>query len=353
MKKILFITVGTEVTASSRARIYKYRPFLKEADFDARIIPYNNSLDARLNALNKKRGAAIWVFNKINHFFKCLYYLTIAPRYDVIFIQRVLLPKNIFKLVKKLSKRIIFDFDDAIYLADKWSKNLFGKDKFLSRFRYTVKNADFVIVSNKFLKEAALKLNPNVLELPTPVDTKRLIPKANTNSNGRVVIGWIGSPWATRYIVPLQETFKSLIKKYPFVKVELVGAAPLEGWGADVTIKDWSLKDELRDLQDFDIGIMPLADDDWCRGKGGYKLLQYMAIGIPCLASPIGLNKEIIKDGVNGFLIRNREEWDDRLSQLIRDRDLRIRMGREGRKMAEDTYSYEKNLTKLLNILKG
>lgn len=352
-KKILFITTGTKITASSRARVYNYKPFLEKTGFTVTIIPYNCFIDARLNAMNKKRGLIIKLINKINHFFKCLVYITIVSLYDVVFLQRVLLPRGVFKFIRVLSKNIIFDFDDAIYLADRWNSFFLNRHKFFKRFQYILKTSDCVIVSNEALKEVASKFNSNVIILPTPVDTQRLTPKSQRYCDGRVVIGWIGSPEATSYVQPLKRIFEALAKRYPFLKMTLVGAASLPDWGIDMTIKQWSLEEEVKDLQSFDIGIMPLDDDEWSSAKGGYKLLQYMAVGIPCVASAVGINKEIITEGITGFLVTTPEDWLEKLSILIEDPKLRTRIGAEGRKKVQALYSYQSNITKLISVLRN
>jgi len=352
-KKILFLTFGTRIVASSRVRVYNYNPLLEKQGVKVTIIPHNIALNMRLKSLNKKPGLLVKLINKCNHFLKYGLYILMAPFYDVIYIQRILLPEKVFKLLKILSKRVMFDFDDAIYMVDvDPSKDYFSKkDKFQNRFRYIVKSSDCVVVSNERLKQAAYQLNSNITILPTAVDTQRLIPASNQHDNGKVIVGWIGSPQATRYLSILKEVFESLGKKYPSLKMKLVGAVPLEWQNVDTHIKNWSLEEEVSDLQSFQIGIMPLYDDEWAKAKAGYKLLQYMAVGIPCVASPVGVNKDIIQDGINGFLAKTTEDWVEKLSTLIEDKDFRLRAGEAGRKRAEQEYSCEANLPALLKIL--
>lgn len=350
-KRVLFITIGPEITASSRIRAYNYKPLLQARGFSVRIIPYNIAADAKMNVLDKKPVWAIKAANKINHMFKCFLYTVIAPRYDVIYIQRALLPVFISRILKRRCGRLIFDFDDAIYLYDRLQKRA-GSRKFSVRFENVLRSADRVVVSNKTLKEAALKLNPNVSIVPTPVDTEKFMPVERRGTNGeKLVVGWIGSPWAARYVEPLKEVFENLHKKYPSLELRLIGARPFYGWKVPVDAKQWILEGEAAELRNFDIGIMPLGRDEWCKGKSGYKLLQYMAAGVPCLASAVEISRELINDGVNGFLADSDAQWRDRLERLIQDRGLRLKMGAAGRKLVEEGYSYKTNLALLEAVL--
>jgi len=350
-KKILFLTNGPNITASSRARVYNYRPFLEKQGFEITIVPYNMFCNAEFNATNKKQGFIVKIINKFHQLLKVIFCLLVSFKYDVIVLQRVLLPNFLLKSIRLLYNRLMFDFDDAIYMADRWSSPFLGKDKFFRYFQDTLKISDHVIVSNDTLKETALKFNSKVSVLLTPVDTQRLVPKLKKDSEKDIVIGWMGSAGATKYLEPFKSVIESLTKTYSFLKVHFVGAEPLKDWGANVAFEEWSLKNETGNLQSFDIGIMPLNNDEWSSAKAGYKLLQYMAVGIPCVSSPIGINKEIVDDGVTGFLVSNNDEWVNKLSILIENIDLRKKMGDEGRKKAESKYSYNVNVEKLVKIL--
>ncbi len=350
-KKILFITTGTEITASSRTRVYNYRPFFEARDFMVKIIPYNTQIDSRLNVHNEKRNAAIKIANKINHFFRCIFYLWKAPLYDIIFIQRVLLPNVIFAAIKAMGKRIVFDFDDAIYMSAEDGQVPPHSEKFSRRFRHILMNVDCVIASTSQLGKVASTFNKHVTVIPTPVNTDRLKPRTGEDLKKEVVIGWIGSPETVRLVYELEPALTALTKKYPFVGIELVGSLPSSKSVPWARRKEWSIDTESADLQNFDIGIMSLPDDEWYRGKGGYKLLQYMAVGIPSVASAVGVSKELIKEGVNGFLVASKDAWIDKLSMLIENPELRKKIGNAARRMAEGSYSYKINSSKLIGAV--
>ena len=349
--KILFFTIGNEEVASSRTRAYQYLPYLRQQGIKCRLIFFTAPWQAKKVINMAKESLFIKLCGKIYSFFKMVVFIISVPQYDILFIQRVLLPVIMQKFILLLNRNIVFDFDDAIYLADRWSNSFINTNKFLKRFQYILKKSGCVVVSNEVLKKVASEFNSNIIILSTPVDTQKLTPKSDRNCNRRVVIGWIGSPGTTKYIESLKKPLELLAEKFPFLKIKLVGSIPLQGWKINMFVKHWSLADEIKDLESFDIGIMPLTDDKWSKGKGGYKLLQYMAVGIPCVASPVGINKEIIEEGVTGFLATTPQDWIEKLSILIENGKLRNKMGTEGRKKAEAIYSYQANISKLVDII--
>ncbi|MCK4816159.1 glycosyltransferase family 4 protein, partial [bacterium] len=171
--------------------------------------------------------------------------------------------------------------------------------------------------------------------------------------NDKVVIGWIGSSSTTPYLSILFPVFRRLCRTHPNAYIKLIGATPINIPDVRVKQVDWDLETEVEELQEFDIGIMPLPDNEWTRGKGGYKLLQYMAVGIPCVASPVGINKELIRDGENGFLATTEEEWYEKLSLLIENPEIRKRMGLRERDFVVKNYSFEVAAPKLISVLKS
>jgi len=189
-----------------------------------------------------------------------------------------------------------------------------------------------------------------VAKITGPIDTS-LFRKAPVNGQGKVVLGWIGSATSVQYLELIKGPLSRLAHQYPQVIVRVVGA---NGWqlpGVNVETKDWRLEEEGQDLADFDVGLMPIIEDSWTLGKGGYKLLQYMASALPVVASPVGINNEIVQDGVTGFLADSDREWEDRLAQLVQDASLRQRMGAGGRTLVENRYSLSTQQQQFLDIL--
>ncbi len=349
--KILFITIGKEIVASSRTRVYQYIPYIEENNIGCRIISMNE-----ISA--KKGGLKIMEFMFKKSIIKIIKYLKIinyTRNFDILFIQKVLPPILIQKIITLFNKKIIFDFDDAIWALHPNDRRLYSKLKNLIkklRLRHLIKVSKLVItLDNIFIKEYVEKYNKNILLLNTPVNCEVLIPKTNKRSK-EIVIGWIGNPENTYYLKPLLGVFKEISRKYSNVVFKLVGSSKIGIVGINFKIKEWSLESEIEDLQSFDIGIMPLTDDEWSKGKGGYKLLQYMAVGIPCVASPIGINSKLVKEGVNGYLARTEEEWFKKLEHLIKHRKIRETMGIEGRKIVNEKYSLISNACRLIKAIK-
>lgn len=337
--KVLFFTLGREEVASSRVRVYGYLKYLEKAGFENRVIPYTSARYYRAFVKNKD-NYFIRFFNKVYGWTNILRLIFEAGRYDIVFIQRVLVSQFVFKLIQKANKNIIFDFDDAIYLVDRYVRSKKEKGIFLERLRHVIKESRCVITTQSDSNVSFAKaINKNVVSLTTPVDIKRYYPSRDKNGK-YIVIGWIGSPAATFYLYTIKEVFAILSKKYENLRIELIGAERFKIDGVHLIFKDWDLDKEVADLQGFDIGIMPLEYNNWSQNKY-YKLLQYFAGGIPAVASDFGMCKELIRDGFNGFLAKDRKEWVDKLSALIEDKRLREDMGMRGRETAERSYSYE------------
>jgi glycosyltransferase involved in cell wall biosynthesis len=213
--------------------------------------------------------------------------------------------------------------------------------------------ANLVVAGNQYLADRAEKAGAKRVEIiPTVVDLTRY-PAANDQPgkpNVPLVVGWIGTPKTSRYLHPLKSVFESLQSRFNvrFVAVgatrESLGDLPVEPW-------EWSEDTEVDSIQKFDIGIMPLEDSPWERGKCGYKLIQYMACGLPVVGSPVGVNTEIVEHGVNGFLASEEEQWRESLASLLAEPELRVQMGHNGRKKIESTYSIQIQAPRLERLL--
>ncbi len=344
--KILFLTLGSIELASSRTRVFQYIPYLREWGAKCKVVVQGERARGKETEVRRlwRKYVLPWM--------RFVRFLANVFCYDVIFIQKVLIPEWIFILIQWLGKPIVFDFDDAIYTINPSGLSI-SRDR--HRFDHIVKHSNLVVLENEYNRRQVETLGQyNILIITGPIDINRYQPRAKIVNGREVVIGWIGSSTTTPDLELVWPVLRKLVVKYPNVRVELVGATGLLGVEPTyVTIKPWSLDSEVDDLARFDIGIMPLADNEWTRGKGGYKLLQYMAMGIPCVASPVGVNVNIVRDGVNGFLVRSVLEWEQALERLIRDHELRRRMGEEGRRIAIQEYSFEVSVQKLIGALKA
>lgn len=278
-------------------------------------------------------------------------------RYDVVLIQResLFLGSAFFeKKVYRSGAKVIFDFDDSIWLADTSPGNKKWEwIKKPSKFFEAIANAHVVIAGNAYLQAKAKQVNKNVVLIPTTIDTTFHQPLTKTSTE-TITIGWSGSISTTKHfdtIVNVLVKLKSLYGNKLHFK--LVGNKNYSNALLPVEALEWSESTEVEQLNSFDIGIMPLPNDEWANGKCGLKGLSYMACGVPTIMSEVGVNKEIIQHGKNGFLAGNDYEWYHFLRELIENKTLREQFGKEGRTTVERFYSVEANKHKYLEVLHG
>jgi glycosyltransferase involved in cell wall biosynthesis len=345
-KKIIFISPVPYEGAGCRFRIWQYLPYLKERQIDGFISPFMSSYFFKI--VYKDKGSIRKIFFFMLGLLRRLADIMSIFRYDAVYVYRESLPLGpvIFeKLVHLLGKPLIFDFDDAVFLPNSSPNNklvkLFRNNNNASKIISLSKE---VIAGNMFLKEYAQRFNPNVTVIPTPVDTEYFCPAPHTRQREKVIVGWMGSPTTEQYLYPLEPVFKQLFLKFKDKLVfRIIGASGQKNSNAMFEYRDWQIEREADDLRDFDIGIMPLNDDLWCRGKCGFKALLYMSTGVACVCSSVGANKEIIDDGVDGLLAKNLNEWFEKLSSLIEDHDLRRKIGIKAREKVILRYSLNVN----------
>ncbi|MCK4351978.1 glycosyltransferase family 4 protein [candidate division WOR-3 bacterium] len=356
--RVLFLTLFTEIGASSRYRVYQLMPHLEKKGISCTTSPLLSEKFYKVSFGFVKYPKPFYSLYIASYFlfsfFKRVTDVIRAKNYDIVFIQKDILPLCLLGVLKLLNKNIIFEFDDAIFMPHPSHKGSLGKILEVRRkhFSRIICMSKHIIVSNNYNKAPALQYNPNVSVIRGPIDTDRFFVKKE-NEKDKIVIGWIGHPTATPFIQEMQGIFDKIGKKFPNVILSLVGSKKIAFSNIKVMCKNWTLDTEVEDLQSFDIGIGPLPDVEWHKGKGGVKLLQYMSCGIPVVASPVGINSEIVVDGVTGFLATTEEEWYEKLSILIKDKKLREKMGMEGRKRVEERYSLKKAVPKLINIFQG
>ncbi len=279
-------------------------------------------------------------------------------KYDMVFLYREahMLGTTFFeRQIKKAGLKMVVDFDDSIWLRDVSNGN--KRLAFLkkpSKISNILQLCDGVIVGNKYLADYARQYNTNVFIIPTTIDTASYIPaKSSGNSEKAICIGWTGSSTTIKHFSLIVPVLRNLRAKYGHkLKFRVISDEFYQGDLDGLENIRWKKETELQDLARIDIGIMPLPNDDWSKGKCGFKGLQYMAMGKPAVMSPVGVNKEIINHGVNGFLAQQPDEWEEILSRLIDDEYLRQSAGYQGRKTVEEKYSYQSQKENYLDIFK-
>jgi glycosyltransferase involved in cell wall biosynthesis len=350
--RLLALSPIPEEGAGCRFRIVQYIPALEAAGFDVTLSTLFTRDFFRLvyrpgRYLSKSLGFLRLAARQLAS-------LTTVSRYDLILLYREVLPIGPAIVERLLGARrrppIVFDFDDAIFLPNVSDANrLIAALKMPTKVSTIVRSSDRVIAGNSYLADYARRFNTDVVTIPTSVDTARFAPKDSrpAGAPSRLTVGWIGSPTTAHYLSSLAEVVARVAATRPFV-LRVSGADRTVAFaGVDVENLPWSLDREVALFNTCDIGVYPLPDDEWARGKCGFKAIQFMACGVPVVASPVGVNREIIQDGVNGFLAATPLEWADKLDRLLGDHELRQRFGEAGRRTVEERYSVEVNGPKL------
>lgn len=343
MVRVVFFPIGDYIWASVRYRVYAVAEYMQKNGIETEIFPY-----LMPEASSKiKRGLSHGV-----NFYKKLSQVLGTEERDIFFIHRGITQHGgpfLELVVKKLLKRkIIFDFDDAIFIPLKKSKVL--TEPF--RTDAIIKNSDVVLAGNHYLKDHAAQYNKNNFLISTSINTKQYKP-VKRKENERPIIGWIGSPSNLRYLKLLVSPIDKLSKKYDF-EVRIIGANGHEDEVPrfkNLKLIPWKLDTDWQEVSRFDIGLMPLFDTGWGKGKCGFKALQCMTLGIPVVVSATGENNYIIQDGVNGFLCRDDDDWVQKIGQLIEEKNLRKKLGDCGRRTVKDKYDLEKNTKEIIKIM--
>lgn len=352
-KKILFLVQYPKgISPSQRFRLELYENILKEndIDFDTQFF-----VDESARKIIYKKG---FIFQKtwgvIKGFYRRLAGLSKIGSYDFIAIYREATPIGppIFEWVyaKIFRKKIIYDFDDAIWMPlisdnNKWLKPVVYSGKVASICRWSYK----VSVGNMYLYSYAFKYNKNVVLNPTCVDTEKRYNILQPHDNEKISIGWTGSFSTLIYLNIIVDVLQELEKKYDFdfiVVADKNPELPLKGF----KFLQWNKESEIEDLLQCHIGVMPLSDSAFEQGKCGFKIIQFLALGIPAVASPVGVNKDIIEENKNGFLCADNEQWYLALEKLMCNKNLRQEMGITGRKKIEEKYSVRSNASNFLSL---
>lgn len=351
--RVLFLIPHPSEGASGRQRILQYVPWLARAGFTSTVRPFMSP--ALYHCLYQSGHVTAKVGMTVAALLRRLGDLVRASRADIVFIHREALPVGtalLERIIRGICPKVIFDFDDAIYLNHASRANAWMR--FLRDGRKTdaiIRLSDHVIVGNRMLEAYVKRHHSRVSVLPTPVDTDRYTPRTIPSPPARIVLGWIGSHTTAVYLSVLQEALTAISRRYPHVEVQIVGAGRSPLMLPNLHVVPWQLDRELEELRQFDVGLMPMLDDAWARGKCGFKALLYMSVGIPIVASPVGVNREIVREGINGFLASSPQAWAARLSQLIEDPALRVRLGQAGRSIVEAEYSVGVTAPRFVQIL--
>jgi len=332
--RALFLTLYPELVASPRYRVHQFLPYLRAHGVDCTVAcPFTQDEYTRLRAKAAEGRARGYHLHEAR---KRGVQILGARKYDVVFLQKAVMSAYVREFAKQLrlrARKLIYDLDDAVHLSP--PNTLPG---FWKRFEepnqatWLMQQADLVLAGNAWLRDEALAAGGRAEVFPTVVDTERFIPAPK--SPDKFVIGWIGGPSTSEHVALLAEVLNDLED----AEVRLIGANPVRAAVEKAWHRPWSYDTEVHEVQEFAVGIMPLPKTDWARGKCALKALQYMACGVPCVATPLGAVNSIIEDGVNGLFADTPEEWRAAFAKL-RDPKLRKRLGEAARRTAEEKFS--------------
>jgi glycosyltransferase involved in cell wall biosynthesis len=353
MRVLALMPALYDTSPGQRYRLEQWEPLLRERGVDITFAAFE---DEELHALLYKPGMMPKKLQLVTRGLgRRLSLVRKVKEYDLVYILReaALLGPPVFeRLIAQSGVPIIFDFDDAIFVSYRSPSNGYlSYLKFASKTKTICRIASHVMVGNPYLADYARQVNDRVTVIPTTIDTEKYrVPERNGKS-GPVVIGWTGSHSTVQHLDTMRGALKKLAEKESF-RLRVIGTPAYECAPVNVEAMPWRAETELEDLSDIDIGMMPLPDDRWSKGKCGLKALQFMALGIPTICSPVGVNTDIIQDDQNGFIAATEDEWVEKLTRLLRSAELRRRLGHAGRVTVEEKYSAKTQTPRVYEIFK-
>lgn len=331
----------------------QYLPLLTQAGLSIQVQSLFDDTYLQMLYSKKSRNP----FQIITLYLKRLVKLLMIRQVDVIWLEYELfpyLPAWFERWLRARGMALVVDYDDAVFHNYDLSNNRWLQMLLADKIDNVMSCATTVVAGNGYLSERAIKAGAtDVRWMPTVIDLTRYPSKHLSNHAAPLTIGWIGSPATQAYLQNIAPVLSEVLPRYN-ARLLLIGASVeiLSCFtGLDVELCAWSEQTEVSNIHRFDIGIMPLPDGPWERGKCGYKLVQYMACGIPVIASAVGANVDIVSDANSGLLVNTPDDWADALQQMLADQTARQRFGEAGRLAVEQQYSVQAQLPVLIEIL--
>jgi glycosyltransferase involved in cell wall biosynthesis len=346
--RILFLTSGPQVP-SSRFRVLQYIPYLRDRGHECVVLPSRPAKYRSYRCLGHRFSSLIRRHHRTREL------VTAKPEeFDIVFLERELFSDASVDLeaaFRTRARSLVWDVDDGLFVLHP------------AKFDHLAKMCDLAIVGNAFLQDRVEALECAAVRIPTVVDLSRFTQKSgeqgstDNRPNKPVALGWTGTAANIEYLGLISGPLRRLAEEHAFELVVIAERMKplrkLDLHGVPVRFVQWSEEREIEDLRQFDIGLMPMPDSEWTRYKCGLKIIQYMALRVPAVASPVGVNRDLITHGTNGFLADSIEQWFRTLERLIQEPELRGQVGNSGYQTVRESYSVDANLDKFVDALKS
>lgn len=352
--RILFLVPSPPgISPGQRFRFEHYLPDLEKAGIRYKISPFL-SLKSRRSLYSRGRVIVkIWLLTKA--YGKRVKDLFSLHKYDYVYIHRWVTtagpPLFEWIIARVYRKKIIYDFDDSIWVSESAYHKKFLAVKFLGKVSRICKWSYKITVGNNFLRSYAQQFNQNVIVMPTVVNTETVHGQLQNQSTSYPAVGWTGSFSTLIYLEKIIPVISRLQEKHDFIFYVIADKDPKPNL-KNYTFIPWHRETESWDLLKFHIGLMPLPDDDITRGKCGFKAIQYMSLGIPAIVSPVGVNTEIVSNEKDGFVCDTDREWEQVIEKLLSDSQLREKIGKAARGKIETAYSVQATREKFLSLFR-
>ncbi len=358
MQKILVLCPYPEGKAASQR--FKYEQYFSSWQREGFSIEVRSFFDEQTwTILYKDSYYLKKIYGTLKGYLRRVLCLGSIGQYDVVYVHMWVTPLGppLFeRIIRLLAKKVIYDFDDSVFLKGSRPKSMnLNISNIAGKSTYLIKYSDHVILSSPYNLEFCLRenLQSAATYVPCSINTDRFVEKKQEQRDKKIVLGWTGTFSSIAYLDLLKDALLSLNKIVDF-KLILITNFAYSFDHIDLEVIEWNEQTEIEDLHKIDIGLYPLIEDEWTLGKGGLKVMQYMSIGIPSVATNHGTAINIIEHGKSGFLVSTDEEWIASLKNLIEDSDLRKKMGSSARKHVDENYStaaVEKYYIEILNQL--
>lgn len=354
MRVLAVIPSLYDTSPGQRFRIEQWDPILQESGVEITYMPFETP---ELKTVLYTGGNVVAKINGVTrNFLRRRNDLANVADYDLVYLFReaaLLGPPWFERKIARLGVPIVFDFDDSVFVSYKSPAN-----GYLSYLKFPSKTAEIcrlsthIMAGNEYLANYARAQNSNVTIIPTTIDTKKYKVVERIAEPDTITVGWSGSFSTIQHLDTIRGALQELAKTERF-RLRVIGAASYDLPGVEAEAIPWQAANELDDLAPIDIGLMPLPDENWSRGKCGLKALQYMALGIPTICSPVGVNTTIIRDGENGFIASSDSDWVEKIKLLINSQELRKKIGLAGRITVERDYSAKVVAPRVLEVFRS